>query len=101
MSYVSLALAKNHLNIEQEYTELDDLVEFYVASATETLAHDIHRSLAELEDSVGNLPPLLQHAILLQLGTAWVARETVAFGAIKQDIHAYDRIVSFYRDYSR
>lgn len=101
MSYVSLALAKNHLNLEQEYAEMDELVEFYVASATEALERDIHRPLKELEISEGVLPPLLQHAILLQLGSAWVARETIAFGVIKQDIDSYDRIVSMYRDYSK
>lgn len=100
MGYLSLELAKRHLNIEQAFAADDELIEQYIATAELMVELDIHVELSSLEVD-GKLPAPLVQAMLLLVGTYYVARETIAFGVIKQEIPAYDHLVSKYRNYAR
>ncbi|MBR7170373.1 MAG: phage gp6-like head-tail connector protein [Alistipes sp.] len=101
MAYTSLELAKQHLNLEAEYTDDDALIQSYI-NAAEMLVHaDVGESEADLVAKYGAIPAPLQVATLLVVGTFYTARETVAFGAIMQKVPTYDILVSKYRNYSR
>ena len=101
MAYLSLDIAKRHLNIEPEYTDDDALIEQYIGTAELMVELDIHESLTSLEVEPGKIPAPLIQAMLLLVGTYYVARETIAFGVIKQELPAYDHLVSKYRNYSK
>lgn len=99
--YVELSLAKRHLNIEPEFTDDDALIKQYIGTAELMVELDIHESLTTFETEPGVLPAPLVQAMLLLVGTYYVARETVAFGVIKQELPAYDHLVSKYRNYAK
>ena len=99
--YVDLSLAKRHLNIEPEFTDDDVLIQQYINTAELMVELDIHESLSTLQTESGALPAPLIQAMLLLVGTYYVARETIAFGVIKQELPAYDHLVSKYRNYAK
>lgn len=100
MAYITLELAKKHLNIEQEYTEDDSYITILIGAAENVVSKDICEPLAELE-SDGKLPDSLIFAILLQVGDYYSSRETLAFGCTVKTIPSYEKLTNQYRNYSR
>lgn len=99
--YVDLALAKEHLRIEPEYTGQDRLILQYIAQAELMVELDIHEDLSTFEDGEGKLPKPLEGAILLLMATYYNSEGNIAFGVIKQELPMYDHIISKYRNYSK
>lgn len=101
MACITLAEAKRHLNIEDDFEDDDQYISSLIAVAQEVVAQDICVPLAELEGETGEIPAPLRQAMLLLIGNYYASRESVAFGALVQDTKAYKHLIGLYRDYSR
>ena len=98
--YVTLAQAKQHLNIESTYTAEDSYITSLIAVAEDTVERHICYNLADYTDANGNLPPSLFHAILLYIGELYQNREVNVYGAAPQTVpFAYDYLLSMHRNY--
>ena len=86
MACITLAEAKRHLNIEDDFEDDDQYISV---------------PLAELEGETGEIPAPLRQAMLLLIGNYYASRESVAFGVLVQDTKAYKHLIGLYRDYSR
>lgn len=100
-AYISLEEAKNHLNIEADFTDDDAYIQHLVDAAEAVVAEDICTPLAEVESAEGEIPLPLKQAILLMVGTFYASRETQAFGVLVSQLPQYRHIIGLYRDYSR
>lgn len=100
--YVSLELAKQHLNIEQSYTGDDTYIEHLIEVAEKTVEKHIDYRLEDyITDDGDELPKPLQHAILLFVGDMYMSRESNAYGISVSEIpFSYDYLLSLYKDYS-
>ena len=100
--YVTLALAKQHLNIESTYTAEDTYINHLIAVAETTVEKHIDYKLEDYIENVGDeLPKPLQHAILLFVGDMYMSRESNAYGISVAEIpFSYDYLLSLYKDYS-
>ena len=101
MACITLAEAKRHLNIEDDFEDDDQYISSLIAVAQEVVAQDICVPLAELEGETGEIPATLRQAMLLLIGNYYASRESVAFGVLVQDTKAYKHLIGLYRDYSR
>ena len=101
MACITLAEAKRHLNIEDDFEDDDQYISSLIAVAQEVVAQDICVPLAELEGETGEIPAPLRQAMLLLIGNYYASRESVAFGVPVQDTKAYKHLIGLYRDYSR
>ena len=98
---LTLAEAKRHLNIEDDFTDDDQYIDSLIDVAQEVVSQDICVSLGELIGKAGGLPAPLRQAMLLMIGNYYASRESVAFGVLVQDTKAYRHLIALYRNYSR
>lgn len=101
MACITLAEAKRHLNIEDDFEDDDQYITSLIAVAQEVVSQDICVPLAELGGETGEVPAPLRQAMLLLIGNYYASRESVAFGVLVQDTKAYKHLIALYRDYSR
>lgn len=99
--YVTLALVKQHLNIESSYTGDDTYITHLIQVAEKTVEKHIDFHLEDYEDSSHNIPKPLQQAILLYVGDLYNNREVNAYGVSVVEVpFAYQYLLSLYQDYS-
>lgn len=99
MAVITLAEAKKHLNIEQEFTEDDTYISNLIDVAEATVASHICRTFEELaEDNGGSLPTPVIHACLLYLGNLYQNRELVGSKTSALPFN-YDYLINLYRNY--
>ena len=79
MRYVTLNMAKMHLNVE--HSEDDVYIEHLATAAEQAVEGYIEAPLSSYMPG-GKLPAALLHAILLVLGTLYANREMVAFSSV-------------------
>lgn len=101
MAYISLERAKQHLNLESDFVDDDELIRQYIDAAELTVLLEVNASsFEELETEPGNLPAPLQQAILLLLGTFYGSRESIVYGVIMQQVPAYKHLIHLYRNFA-
>ena len=99
--YITLAMIKQHLNIEATYTAEDTYLTHLYNVAEKVVERHIDFILEDYEDEDGNIPTPLQHAMLLYIGDLYQSREGNAYGVtVTQIPFAYEYLLSLYRDYS-
>lgn len=99
--YVTLALVKQHLNIESTYNAENDYLNHLISVAETTVEKHIDYRLEDYEDDNGNIPTPLVHAMLLFIGDMYMSRESNAYGVSVAEIpFTYDYLLSLYKDYS-
>ncbi len=79
MRYITLGLAKKHLNVE--HNEDDAYIEHLVTAAEQAVENYIGAPL----DSYmlgATIPVALKHSILLLLGTLYASRESVVYTSV-------------------
>lgn len=101
MSYLSLEMAKKHLNIEDDFTEDDKYIEMLIKAAEKVVSEDICENLNDLENENGEIPESLLFAICLQVGDYYAHRETVVFGRTMNESQVYKHLTKLYRNYSK
>ena len=98
--YLQLYQIKNQLNINEDFHNDDEyLVDLGLAAETVVQKH-IDTPLKELENGEGEIPSPLLHSMLLLIGTWYASRESVAFASNSVLPHAYDYIISLYKNYN-
>lgn len=97
--YIKLEEIKQHLNLDEDFTEDDEYLMYLYDVAQDAVETHIDRSLSELEDVDGNLKPALVHAMKLYIGHLYEHRE--ASSSIKNDPvpFAYDYLLDLYQKY--
>ncbi|WP_321331893.1 head-tail connector protein [uncultured Bacteroides sp.] len=98
MVYITLAQAKEHCNIEAEYTDDDSYINSLIEVAEAVVAKDICENLEDLTGG-GELPSPLHHAMLLLVGNYYANREPVAFANSAEVPLSYKHLISLYRNY--
>lgn len=99
--YVSLALCKQHLNIEANYTAEDTYLTHLIEVAEKTVEKHIDFKLVDYSEDGLTIPAPLKQAILLFIGDLYMSREGNAYGVSVTEIpFSYDYLLSLYKDYS-
>ena len=101
MAYITLELAKRHLNVEEGYTDDDSYIELLIGASENAVSKDICENLKDIENGSGTIPDSLVFAILLQIGDYYSNRETMAFGCTVKVLPTYDKLTGHYRNYSK
>lgn len=101
MAYVDLKLAKQHLIVDESFTDDDEYIKMLIEAAEKTVSMDVCEEFKDMEDEEGKIPAPLRHAILLQVGDYYAHRETVSFGSTMREIPSYQKIISLYRNYEK
>ncbi len=101
--YVTLELAKKHLNVEDEYEGEDLYIESLIAVAEGKVAKELCVTVDELAtiDGGKDIPAPLRQAILLSIGAYYAFREEVTTIQSRPLEQGVKYLVSLYRDYSK
>lgn len=99
--FIELARIKNHLNIDNYYTDDDEYLLYLEDVAEKVVEKHIDCKLSELCDGNGDLPSPLLHAMLLFIGDMYQSREAVAFNSSPLEIPlSFSYLLSLYKNYS-
>ena len=79
MRYITLDLAKRHLNVEHD--EDDAYIEHLIAVVEQAVENYIEQPLEGIMQG-GFIPAGLKHGMLLLLGTLYSNRESVVFASV-------------------
>lgn len=99
MAYVDLEYLKKQLNIEPDFTDDDNYITLLESAAEEVVSKYIDYPLSQYEDSEGNLPQALVHAIALWVATNYAIRESVSQG-LGITPHSFELLMDLYRNYT-
>lgn len=100
--FIDLALAKQHLNVDEAYTGDDLYIESLIEVAEQKVAQELCMSLEELVTlGGGKLPAPLRHAMLLSLGSYYMNREETTTIQTKPLEQGVTHLVALYRNYSK
>ncbi len=98
--YLTLKDAKQHINVDEEYTHDDGYITSLIAVAEEAVMRHIDRPLAELLDENGGLPPPVCHAVRFLVGQLYANREPASFANAYEVPYTYGFLVSLYKRYT-
>lgn len=102
--YVTLELAKMHLNVEDSYTGDDLYIESLIEVAEEKVAKELCLGGAGELAGVGGgegIPAPLRQAVLLSIGLYYNNREEVTYIQSKPLEQGVRHLIALYRDYSK
>lgn len=97
---IDLALIKQHLNIDSDFTADDSYLESLAEVAEAVVQSHIDHNLTDLEEG-GQLPAPLTQAMLLFIGNMYANRESVAYTNANEVPFAYDYLLSLFKDYGK
>lgn len=92
---------KKHLNIDADFTEDDEYIEFLESVAEDLVQKHIDKKFDDIIAEEGALPNALLHAILLFIGNMYDNRESVAFANPSEVPQSLTYILNMYRDYEK
>jgi uncharacterized phage protein (predicted DNA packaging) len=96
MAYITLDLAKKHLNIETGFTEDDVYIESLISVAELAVDEFCNSGLSGYTDET--IPVTVKQATLLLVAHYYVNRQIVAFGTPIEIPYAFRFLLDFYRD---
>ncbi len=95
-----LNFLKKHLNIDQEYTGDDLLLEFYRTAAIKIVEQHLNKPLAQVKaENNGIFPKPLELAMMLIIGDMYQNREGTSSTSMSALPHSYDYIMDLYKCY--
>lgn len=100
--YLSKELVKQHLNLDDDYTQDDDYIIRLISGAESAVAKRLNvKSLGcLLNQDTGYLPEDVAHSVLLLIGSWYAARETFAFQNVSTLPHGFDFLADLNRNYN-
>lgn len=98
--FLTLEIAKKHLNIDSDFTEDDAYIMQLCKVAETAVEKHIDCELNTQVDEVGNLQPPLLQAMLLLVGQLYANREAVSYSQMYELPLAYNYILDLYKDYN-
>lgn len=96
---LDLERIKKHLNIDADFTEDDEYIEFLENVAEDLVQKHIDKKFEDIIAEEGAIPNALLHAILLFIGNMYDNRESVAFTSSSEVPQSLTYILNMYRDY--
>lgn len=103
MVYVTLDMAKRHLNIEPSYTDEDSYIEALISVVEEKTAKELCVPVEGLANIGGGdtIPAPIIQAMLLFIGTYYANREHVTLANIKALPQSAMYLIDLYRNYAK
>ena len=102
MTYLTLDIAKKHLNVESSFTDDDSYIELLCDVAEQKVAKELNLEVPDLAaiGSAKEIPLPLKQAMLLNVGHYYANREE-ASSALSRPIEQGSKwLIDLYRDYS-
>lgn len=93
-------MAKRHCNIDQEFTEDDQYVQWLIDVAQASVQVHLCCPLEAYEDAQGKIPAPICHAILLYLGDLYANREVNAYTNVTSVPFGYQHLIDLYKCYA-
>jgi len=93
---LNLELLKKHVRAD-DFTDDDDYLSHLLATAKEAVVMATNREESELVDDEGELPSMLQHAVLMLAAHWYNQRESVATGQMHEVPDSLGALVKPYR----
>lgn len=99
--YITLELAKKHLNIEQDFHDDDEYIMGLVDAAEQAVSVHVNDDLDTIaEKNGGCIPTPLFQAMLLLLGQLYQNREIVGSKTIALPFN-YQYLINLYQNYNK
>lgn len=96
--YVTLDIAKKHLNVEADFADDDEYITHLIEVAEDVVGRELCKPLEELEDENHAIPATVMQCILLMLGNLYENREPVAFANAVEVPLAYRHLLGLYKE---
>ena len=90
---------KKHLNIDADFTDDDEYIEFLESVSEDLVQKHIDKKFDDIIAEEGALPNALLHAILLFIGNMYDNRESVAYANPSEVPQSLTYILNMYRVY--
>lgn len=98
--YITIEEAKKHMEVDDDYTGDDSLIEDIILDVEEIASSDLCVGLDELVTKHGALPRTIRRAMLLLIGSFYKSRENeIQSSESAQMANGYNRLISNYRNY--
>ena len=97
--YVTLKLAKKHLQIDDSYTDDDAYITGLIQVAEDAVSQHLDIALQDLLVD-GLLPSAIVHSILLMVGNLYATREPIAYGSVVKVPYTLDYLLGLYKHYN-
>ena len=97
--YVTLKLAKKHLQIDDSYTDDDAYITGLIQVAEDAVSQHLDIALQDLLVD-GILPSAIVHSILLMVGNLYATREPIAYGSVVKVPYTLDYLLGLYKHYN-
>lgn len=98
--YITLDLAKKHLNLESGFTEDDEYILNLIEAAEQAVTVHLNEDLDSIaEKNGGCIPTPIFQAMLLQIGNLYQNREIVGNQTTPLPF-AYQYLIDLYRNYN-
>lgn len=98
--YITLDLIRQHLNLDKDFHEDDELITFYYLVAEGVVQKDLNVDLEDLENDNHDIPAPIKQAMLLYIGDQYNNREINAWGVTPSEVPmGYRYLLDKYRNY--
>lgn len=97
--YVTLKLAKKHLQIDDSYTDDDAYITGLIQAAEDAVSQHLDIALQDLLVD-GILPSAIVHSILLMVGNLYATREPIAYGSVTKVPYTLEYLLGLYKQYN-
>lgn len=97
--YITLELAKRHLNLEEDFHDDDLYIAQLIDAAEQSVRVHVNDNLEGISEA-GCLPAPLLQAMLLMVGNLYQNREPITNKAIELPYN-YRYLIDLYRNYNR
>ena len=97
--YCKLYQIKQHLNLDEDFTDDDEYLVSLAEVAEATVERHIDNKLKDLCVSGGELPSPLRHAILLLISNFYENRESVAAAQLHEIPLSYSYLLDLFKNY--
>lgn len=97
--YVTLKLAKKHLQIDDSYTDDDAYITGLIQVAEDAVSQHLDIALQDLLVD-GILPSAIVHSILLMVGNLYATREPIAYGSVTKVPYTLEYLLGLYKQYN-
>lgn len=98
--YITLGLCKQHLLIDEDFTDDDNYILLLIQAAEDAVAHHLNYPLEKLVRN-GELPSSIIQAILLLIGNFYNNREPVSYGTVLKVPYTIDYLLGHYKHYNK
>ena len=97
--YVTLKLAKKHLNIDDSFTEDDNYITSLIKVAEDAVAKNENIALKDMIEG-GELPSSIIHSILLLVGNLYNNREATSYSVVSEVPYTYKYLINLNRNFT-